>query len=940
MSKLYPPVIEGTIPAFAGDIIRVPFQMNKAVGLNQISGFDLKIKTVQSNRLLGNLKSSSYDEMNNIVTFQCTFTDKVTLYPGQYYKIQMAYVDTSGVIGYYSTVGVIKYTTVPNIGISEETDGSTYVGYYSQEGGDLTEKVYSYRFDLTDSNGNIVETTGDQIHNNSLDDSLYESSDIFTLSSELSANIAYYLTYSVKTINGYEASSASKKIFQSESVDSKLEANVKAELNYENGYIDVSLTKPEGVDVEKVATGSFILLRASDKDNYGSWNEVLRFVLYGQTPSRKLWKDMTVEQGVSYKYAIQQYNAYGLRSNKIYSNVVKVDFEHIFLFDGERQLKVAYNPKVSSFKKTVLESKVDTIGSKYPYIFRNGNVGYKEFPISGLISLLTDENELFFGNDFEEITNDRENLQGIYTKVSSKISYEQYNNYYDTYYVVPDKEWLDKNGKAFIREGIKYYSFWFIPFSKWYKEQGKSNDWITIQSTLNTLITKGYLFEDTQHQKRKNLSLNNQKTTNLTAENYYNERNFKLEVLNWLTNGEPKLFRSPAEGNYLVRLLNTSLSPEDTLGRMLHTFSCTAYEIGEASYKVLEDYGIITTEAPSTKQLKLESVDLTTAANNVNLLRYSATSIRVEGMAPGDKFIVNNGDNNISVVIGPTGSYNIEPRNDIEISSFHLIGSEGIQHSGILTYSYYNNKFTDSFDDINTIEFIQIPCHQFIGRHGNIVNEINNIKYQLQSIGRLRFWLRNSDQTLYTIAEAETAHYYTDKACTNEVDLNNLSTTDIYLIYSIDTSGTTKSYPDTVYDVYNSYPITVDGITDDGNNLIGIKPSETSTQFKINGEVFELNDKPHYEFDGVDNITSIETGDAVVCELVYQLKEIQYDVENGTELQKLWDNYTKAVTQLKELWKTGTLAEIRKQEKVCHEAYQIYIGHLEEALAEKEGIDE
>jgi len=58
----------------------------------------------------------------------------------------------------------------------------------------------------------------------------------------------------------------------------------------------------------------------------------------------------------------------------------------MFLFDGTRQLKIQYNPKVSSFKNDILESKIDTIGSKYPFFFRNGHVHYKEFPISGLIS--------------------------------------------------------------------------------------------------------------------------------------------------------------------------------------------------------------------------------------------------------------------------------------------------------------------------------------------------------------------------------------------------------------------------------------------------------------------------------------------------------------------------------------------------------------------------
>ena len=70
------------------------------------------------------------------------------------------------------------------------------------------------------------------------------------------------------------------------------------------------------------------------------------------------------------------------------------------------------------------------------------------------------------------------------------------------------------------------------------------------------------------------------------------ERIFKLEVLQWLNNGKPKLFRSPGEGNYLVRLMNVSLSPNDGLSRMLHTFSCTAYEIAPASLNSLIDYNI------------------------------------------------------------------------------------------------------------------------------------------------------------------------------------------------------------------------------------------------------------------------------------------------------------------------------------------------------------
>jgi hypothetical protein len=42
---------------------------------------------------------------------------------------------------------------------------------------------------------------------------------------------------------------------------------------------------------------------------------------------------------------------------------------------------------------------METIGSKYPFIFRNGNIAYHEFPISGLISYLADNDELFLTNE-------------------------------------------------------------------------------------------------------------------------------------------------------------------------------------------------------------------------------------------------------------------------------------------------------------------------------------------------------------------------------------------------------------------------------------------------------------------------------------------------------------------------------------------------------------
>jgi hypothetical protein len=67
----------------------------------------------------------------------------------------------------------------------------------------------------------------------------------------------------------------------------------------------------------------------------------------------------------------------------------------MFLCDENRQLRITFNPKVSTFKEVIQESKIDTIGGKFPQFFRNEQTRYKEFSISGLISYLQDPNNMF-----------------------------------------------------------------------------------------------------------------------------------------------------------------------------------------------------------------------------------------------------------------------------------------------------------------------------------------------------------------------------------------------------------------------------------------------------------------------------------------------------------------------------------------------------------------
>lgn len=502
MAKLYPPVIEGTIPAFYGTTLVVPFSMNRSVAKSDIKGFSLKIKTVQTNTFVKNLTSTDYTTSE--VKFDISEVDLVA---GQYYKLQLAYIfnDTYATIGYYSTVGVVKYygEEGPKIyvdGLSSKNSNifaGSYVGVFEHED-DPMEKVAQYRFIIEQSNGDIVTDTGWLLHNTINDINSLSSNDNFKYDDDLDADKVYYLYYKVMTSNNMECSTPGYRILQKNSVGLGLNIGLAAENNFDNGYVSIRITD---TDEETTLNGSFEISRQNIKTPK-HWDPIFVFVLQAEEPGVSVWKDFTVEQGETYRYCIRQFNASNMYSDRVISNEVYVDFEDAFLFDGKRQLKIRYNPKVSSFKNDILESKTDTIGSKYPFIFRNGHVNYKEFPISGLISYWSDEEHLFMSNEDIDIV----------------------------------------DGETLVRD--------------------EELPW-------------------------------NLKTTNLVNYNIAAERRFKLEALEWLTNGKPKLFRSPGEGNYIVRLLNTTLTPTDAVNRMLHTFNCTAYEVSEITYNTLAGYGFI-----------------------------------------------------------------------------------------------------------------------------------------------------------------------------------------------------------------------------------------------------------------------------------------------------------------------------------------------------------
>lgn len=529
MAKLYPPYLEGTLPAFcldaSGDgVLTIPFAHNKAVSIDDFGSISVKVKTVQNDLFIADFNTKDEDcGWENKAITELKFTvknfaigDKWTdIKVGQFYKIQLAYRDRNDVVGYFSTVGVTKCTSLPSVTIKGfeppnvvNNNAPEFLGVFMQaKDGDITEKVYSSRFIITDIANNVIEDTGDVLHNIENNPNSYESVDSFEFNRDLNFGEIYKIRYIVTTTNGCEISSPAYLMTQQKSLAMELKGDLLVDLNYNEGFVDVSIKGyVDENGVEEKGNGTFLLSR-EDSVNPGVWEKLYKFALKYESPTKTIFRDFTIEHGKTYTYSLQQYNENKIYSGRKKSNSIYADFEDMFLFDGERQLKLRFNPQVSNFKTQLSESRSETIGSKYPFFFRNAKVGYKTFPISGLISMLSDDNEYF--TSYNSILRE------------------------------------DKEGE---RHDVEYDKF--------------------IRPTV-------------------------QKDTDLISENIASERLFKLKVLDWVNNGKVKLFRSPNEGNYIVRLMDNSLTPENGLGRMLHNYSGTAYECADYTYRNLVDFEII-----------------------------------------------------------------------------------------------------------------------------------------------------------------------------------------------------------------------------------------------------------------------------------------------------------------------------------------------------------
>lgn len=853
MGRLYPPIINGTIPAFCGTTLVVPFSINKAVSKSEIHGMMLKIKTV-SGEVKETIEADAYDILSEYVA---TFSiDKSKYSIGQYYKIQIAFIDEDGTVGHYSSIGVGKYTTKPTVSIEKLSFGSInshnyyYTGLYSQKGKDATEKMYSSHFNVYNADGEIIKRSEEVLHNTTTDVERYEATEEFKLVEDLALEQSFYIQFCVTTANGMKANSPKYRVVQRRSVKPEIQVELDATLNEDNGFITLTFNTDE-----EVILGTFLVSRASSLNGW-VYEEFRRFNLQSIVPESWSMLDCTIEHGAQYKYSIQQYNENGIYSERIESNVVQAKFEDSFLYDGNRQLCIKFNPKVASFKQDLSEQKTETIGSKHPYIIRNGNVGYKEFSIGGLISYMMDESEQMFMT-------------------------------------------LDELGLA-------------VP------------------------------------------------TTDLTYENILAERTFKLSVLDWLTDGKAKVFRSPTEGNYIVRLMNVSMSPTDSLGRMLHTFTATAYEIAEFNAENLEYYGLIDPTENIKSQTRWASVHLSDYLSEykttddpvkipINSNRY-AYSIQAVDLMPGSIIYLDSEP----IMIGATGAFQADSLNPIH----HIYVDSRFIGQGTITYSY-QTKAISVFGTVMDITIQDVPVKQFIGTNyltsglkNNVIDYLRDVRTEVLHLSMARFEKRHiidifvdinpedfeDFDTEFNPIENEYKYYF-DMDCKGTV-ADSSSTEELYLYrirlrrndyrgfkgenIFIDTNST-------VYAPYTNYIV-------DGGTWNIFEYSEDLFNVKIDDEIINLFEIEKYEVSIPEQIKTIVPSAGVLTEVGYSKQIITYTFDNlDDRVEEAKVAYLLALANYDAARTDGekyTPADVASRYDILTVAYKTYVTTLQQVIDE------
>lgn len=288
-----------------------------------------------------------------------------------------------------------------------------------------TEYLYKYRFFLyeitNNANKKLVDSTDWFTYTNAIDNENL-STFSYRFDTNLQENIDYRVVVEGMTVNNYNLIDYFD--FQIETLDTSslnencnlfynydeengavmLEIELKEKENNENYNNSLIIIRQEVLNWEKESSGTIKYNCGPEQEMQYIWLELnSNDIANGK---KIVYNDRTVECGKTYRYIAREQSLDGVRSmpfpfvnkKEPLKEHITTNFEHMFVFDGEKQLKLKFNPKLDNFKHTTLIQKQDTLGGKYPVIMKSGQAYYAEFSLGGLITL-NDEDQYFYNSD-------------------------------------------------------------------------------------------------------------------------------------------------------------------------------------------------------------------------------------------------------------------------------------------------------------------------------------------------------------------------------------------------------------------------------------------------------------------------------------------------------------------------------------------------------------
>jgi hypothetical protein len=299
---------------------------------------------------------------------------------------------------------------------------------------------------------------------------------------------------------------------------------------------------------------------------------------------------------------------------------------NVFLTTKWQQLKLQGNVQISNFRRNTSDQITTTIGGQYPFYSRSAQFNYRTLSLQGLISLNFDVTNTFLRFKSQVISQAMQDAldaavarylsslanipHDVHRQRNISILQEQYYNEVRLIFQGIDPV----SGNPF--PGLGDRPFW-MSGQLWYRhnrdleqlvlrttelfdEEQFSPNVARIRKQLNIpgdsiiqvdkhLPVRGptSIFHD--HLARNATHV---RDSDRTDDLIYAERKFREAVMQWASDGQPKLFRSETEGNMIVMLSGVGFAPYNRQ-RRLYSISATVTEVAEYNLSNLIQYGLV-----------------------------------------------------------------------------------------------------------------------------------------------------------------------------------------------------------------------------------------------------------------------------------------------------------------------------------------------------------